>query len=419
MIRAPHRLDPEPQEMAHALPHVSTPCPLRVLFVHQSSDLYGSDRVLIDIAEALLRSGGEPIVVLPGGGPLVQVLRDRGIEVHAVEPMEVLKLSRSVMTPLGALRLLAHIPRSIRALDRCVAGRGIDLVHSNTLAVLAGALWARRRRVTHLWHVHEIVEHPRLAASAFPCLVRALADAVVCNSFATQRWLLSAQPSLAERSRVIWNGVPHGGSAVNLETRRAWRQAFRPHGATLAVGLVGRINRWKGQEQLLTAAELLHERRISDFSVVFIGSAPPGQEHFETRLRERIAASPIASRVVMFGFTPDVEPAYAALDIVCVPSTEAEPFGLVAIEAMAAGRPVLASRVGGLPEIVFDRHTGLLHPPGDAAALANHLALLIGDPDRRSAMGRAGRLRFEIEFTVAAMTQAFQDLFVRLAAKAS
>ena len=146
----------------------ATECRLRVLFVHQSSDLYGSDRVLIDIAHALRLSGGEPIVVLPDGGPLVQTLKERGIEVHAVAPIEVLKLSRSVMTPLGALRLLTNIPRSLAVLDRCVAGRSIDLVYSNTLAVLAGALWARSRQVKHLWHVHEIVEHPRLAARAFP-----------------------------------------------------------------------------------------------------------------------------------------------------------------------------------------------------------------------------------------------------------
>ncbi len=181
--------------------------PGRILFVHQSCDLYGSDRVLLDIAQAVARAGGEPIVILPGEGPLAQALHAHGIEVHSLSALQVLKLSRASMTARGALRLAAAMPASMASLDRCVGGRRIDLVHSNTLAVLAGALWARRRGVRHLWHVHEIVEHPRLAAFAFPRLVRWFADTVVCNSNATRRWLVQSQPTLSARSTVVWNGV--------------------------------------------------------------------------------------------------------------------------------------------------------------------------------------------------------------------
>lgn len=186
---------------------VSTASPGRVLFVHQSCDLYGSDRVLLDIAEAVAQAGGEPIVALPGEGPLTQALRARHIEVHSLGALQVLKLSRASMTAGGAMRLAAAVPASIASLDRCVGGRRVDLVHSNTLAVMAGALWARRRGVRHLWHVHEIVEQPRVAARAFPWLVRWLSDTVVCNSNATKRWLVQSQPTLAARSTVVWNGV--------------------------------------------------------------------------------------------------------------------------------------------------------------------------------------------------------------------
>ena len=185
----------------------SSASPGRVLFVHQSSDLYGSDRVLLDIAQAVAQAGGDPIVVLPGEGPLVQALQSRDIEVHCVGTLQVLKLSRASMTASGALRLAAAVPASLAALDRCVRGRHVDLVHSNTLAVMAGALWARTHGVRHLWHVHEIVEQPRVAARAFPWLVRWLADTVVCNSNATKRWLVQSQPALASRSTVVWNGV--------------------------------------------------------------------------------------------------------------------------------------------------------------------------------------------------------------------
>jgi glycosyltransferase involved in cell wall biosynthesis len=393
----------------------SNASPGRVLFVHQSSDLYGSDRVLLDIAQAVAQAGGEPVVALPGDGPLPQALRSIGVEVHSLTSAQVLKLSRTSMTAGGALRLLAAVPSALAALDRCVGGRHVDLVHSNTLAVLGGALWARRHGVRHLWHVHEIVERPRLAARAFPWLLRGLADAVVCNSHATRYWLTESQPTLAARSKVVWNGVGattlSTADSVGSTALQALRRHFRPAGARLAIGLVGRINRMKGHHLLLDAAERLSSLGFNGFSIVFVGSPPPGQEVFLSQLQARIAHSPLRDRVVVQPYMEHVAPAFAALDIVCVPSTEAEAFGLVAVEAMAAGRPVVAARIGGLPEVVLDGETGSLHAPGDAEALATHLQDLLADPQLRHDFGLAGLARFQREFTVGAMSARMLALY--------
>jgi glycosyltransferase involved in cell wall biosynthesis len=389
--------------------------PRRVLFVHQSADLYGSDRVLLDIVRALVQAGGEAIVALPAEGPLVGELRRGGAEVHRLGDDGVLKLSRAALSAGGLLRLAAALPRVLRALDRCVAGRRVDLVHSNTLAVLAGAWWARWRRVPHVWHVHEIVERPRLAARALPWLVSRAATAVACNSQATHGWLSAAQPALVGRSRVVWNGVAAAGTQPVGEVAELAHE-FRPAGTRVAVGLVGRINRMKGQLLLLEAAELLYARGVDGFSIVFVGSTPVGQEEHLDRLRERIVASPLRERVVERGFLYDLGAAYAALDMVCVPSTEAEAFGLVAVEAMAASLPVVAARIGGLPEIVLHGQTGLLHAPGDAAALADALQPLIADTQLRSTYGSAGRLRYEREFTTGVMCDRMLALMKDVAA---
>jgi glycosyltransferase involved in cell wall biosynthesis len=391
-----------------ALPAISLPprgleASRRVLFVHQSSELYGSDRVLLDIAGDLQRRGGEAIVALPTGGPLVQALAARGVEVHVLDPMRVLKLSRSVMSASGMWRLMRSVPQAMASLDRIVAGRVVDAVHSNTLAVMAGALWARRMQRPHLWHVHEIVEHPRLAMMAFPRLVKRYADRVLCNSGATLHWLLRHQPSLAPRSEVLHNGVADKTQPCS----ELMRQAFRPCAQRLAIGLVGRINRMKGHKLLIDAAERLARRGVREFSLVFIGDPPPEQEHHLHDLRECIERSPIGKRVVCVGFMSDLGAAYSALDVLCVPSTEAESFGIVAVEAMAAGLPVVAARIGGLPEVVEDGVTGLLHAPGDAADLAEQLALLIEDDEWRMQLGQAGRRRFEERFRIESMTERF------------
>lgn len=374
----------------------------RIAFFHQSADLYGSDKILLHLAQGVQQAGGQAVVLLPCSGPLSEELAARDIEFHI---LPVLKLSRARFSAGGLLGLLREAMAALPVYDRLFDKRPVDLVHSNTLAVLGGALWAQRRHIPHLWHIHEIIEHPRLVAWAFPRLVRILADRVICNSNATRRWLVDAQPRLIDRSSTIWNGM----QSPSFDTQHAdeLRRRFRPETARLAVGLIGRINRMKGHHLLIEAGEKLLEQGIDNFSLVFMGSAPPGQEHFEDELKQRIARSPLRQRIILEGFNRNVWPTYAALDLVCVPSTEVEAFGLVAIEAMAMGKPVIAARLGGLPEIVVDGSTGLTFTPCDVADLANALRQLLANDAQRAAMGQAGKKRFEQEFSLERMVERF------------
>jgi len=374
-----------------------------IAFFHQSSDMYGSDKILLYLAEGVQQMGGKAVVLLPDTGPLTQELEARGIEFHTVP---ILKVTRARFGIKGLLELAREIRVALPAYDKIFGCRRVDLVHSNTIAVLGGALWARRRRIQHLWHVHEIIEHPWVAARLFPLLLNIFADHVVCNSKATYQWLVGAQASLKKKMSVIWNGVLAPTQVVDSDVKEM-QLRFRPGGSQLAIGLVGRINRWKGHGLLMDAVDLLHSKGIRDFSVVFMGSPPPGQENFELELRQRIAQSPMRDRILVQGFTSEIWLAYTALDIVCVPSTEPEPFGLVAIEAMAVGKPVVASHFGGLTEIVVDGSTGLTFRPKDANALAAVLEKLIGDEAMRTRLGQAGKERFNAEFSVGRMIQRF------------
>lgn len=374
-----------------------------IAFFHQSSDMYGSDKILLYLAEGVKELGGQAVVMLPDSGPLTLELEQRGIEFHAL-PM--LKVTRARFSLNGVLQLAREKRLALPAYDRVLRGRKVDLVHSNTIAVLGGALWARRHRIPHLWHVHEIIEHPWIAARIFPLLLRFFADHVACNSRATYQWLMGAQAGLEKKMSVIWNGV-HAPSRIDESCIEELHRKFRPGGSRLAIGLVGRINRWKGHGLLLDAVDILHSKGVRDFSVVFIGSPPPGQENFELQLRQRIARSPMRDHVLVQGFSSDIWPVYAALDIICVPSTEPEPFGLVAVEAMAMGKPVVAARFGGLTEIVVDGATGLTFNPREANALAMALESLLRDDGKRGRLGRAGKVRFDAEFSVASMIRCF------------
>ena len=377
-----------------------------IAFFHQSSDMYGSDKILLYLAEGLQRMGGQAVVLVPDTGPLTRELGARGIEFHT---LPILKITRARFSVKGVLELAREIQLALPAYNRVFGSRQVDLVHSNTIAVLGGALWARRRRIPHLWHVHEIIEHPWVAKRIFPLLLKVFADHVVCNSQATYQWLFGAQASLKKKMSVIWNGV-HAPTHIDESVLDEMRRKFHPDGSRLAIGLVGRINRWKGHSLLMDAVDILHSKGIHHFSVVFMGSPPPGQESFELELRQRIARSPMRDHVLLQGFSGDIWPAYAALDIVCVPSIEPEPFGLVAVEAMAMGKPVLASRFGGLTEIIVDGATGLTFNPRDANALAAALEKLLSDDALRTRLGHAGKERFNAEFTVEKMQSRFAEL---------
>ncbi|MBC7619258.1 MAG: glycosyltransferase, partial [Candidatus Saccharibacteria bacterium] len=360
-----------------------------ILFVHQSAEMYGSDKVLLWLAMGVQAHGFHAIVLLPSEGPLFDTLMAGGIEVHVAE---VTKLNRESLSLSGLLKLPGNIYRSIRDKNRIVAGRKIDLVYSNTLAVLGGAICARFKRIPHLWHVHELLESPAVVRKGFPLMVRMLSDKVVTNSTLTTRWLLQEQSALARKTLTIWNGLGQR-PAVNEREADAIRALLGVQNGQLLVALVGRINRWKGQELLIEAATDLWIKGTKHVHFVMVGGVAPGQEHLIEALKARIASSPASAQIHHLDFRDDVWSVWDACDIAVVPSTEPEPFGMVAIEAMAAGKPVIVAGHGGLLDIVEDGVSGLIFKPGDVQAFAQQLDRLINAPTLRSDLGARGRIR--------------------------
>ena len=387
---------------------------MRILFVHQSAELYGSDRTLLTLVDRLHAQGVECIVLLPSAGPLGEALTQLGVEVHL---LPVGKLSRASFSIFGFPALASEIKRCVRHIDQVLGRRRIDVVHSNTVAVLAGAWWARRRHVPHLWHVHELIVDPAFAVKAFPWLLRQFADRIVCNSTLTREWVVREQPDLADRAVTVWNGVPEI-ERMEEHRRRAARTFLGASPEDVVITLAGRFNRFKGQALLVDAAEQLWATGRRALRVVMIGSAPVGQEHFLQALQTRIAKSPARSILQIHDFMDDISAIWAASDIGVVPSTDPEPFGLVAIEAMRAGKPVVAAAHGGLLDIVQDRQTGLLFAPGDSAALSKALAELIDDEGLRREMGCRGRDRQATVFSLDAHVQAMLRQYEHLMAHA-
>lgn len=378
------------------------------LFVHQAAELYGSDRVLLALVQSLrAHAGCQPVVLLPEDGPLRQELEALGVEVHVVP---LVKVSRALFSPPGLLGLFVQIPRSLKAISTLLAGRRIDVVHTNTLAVLSGAFWARLHGIPHVWHVHEIITRPKIVAWAFPVLLRLFSDRVVSISGMTQQNLLSRQPTLAAKSEIIFNGLDVPDLYTPAEVRD-FRRALGPADKTL-VTLVGRINHWKGQGLLVEAARILvYERGRDDVVFLMVGSPPKGQEEILDDLRARIRDAKVSDKVLIKEFVNNIWPVWAASDIAVIPSTEPEPFGMVAIEAMAMEKAVVAARHGGLLDIIEDGRSGTFFQPGEASALADRIEALLDAPDERRRLGLAARQRVQSHFSLVSQALSFKRAY--------
>jgi hypothetical protein len=352
----------------------------RVLYLHSSAGRYGADRQLQLLATTLDPGRYHPLVVLPFEGPLADDLRDAGIEV-LTGPMAVLR--RELLNPLGLSRLARQLSYQAHSLERLVRAQDIDLIHANT-SVILGARAAGARSVVH---VREIYPQPPLL---WPWHRRKLlaADAVLCVSAATAEPLGGAGGNV----HVVPDGL---GVLHDRAARTTARLALGLPREAFVVAVLGRISGWKGQAVL---ARALHEEplRIRGAIGLVAGDVWPGQERWEQELRA--AAEPVGDRLRLLGFRDDLATIYGAADVVVVPSTAPDPLPNSALEAAAAGCCVVASAVGGLPEIIRDGETGVLVPPDDPVALASALAALADDPARRAALGEAAALDVRARF---------------------
>lgn len=381
---------------------------INILFVHQSADMYGSDKALLSLIRGLNKKIFTPIVLIPCNGPLVIELNNLEIRTYI---LPLVRVARRTFRFSKIIRLPLEAWISVRAIDKVLKGTKIDIVHSNTVATLSGALWAWRHKVPHLWHVHEIIQNPKTAKRLFPWMVRILSRFVVTNSKATLEWLINAEPSISRIGNCIWNGVDRNLLPDVLAVKR-FRKSLQLNDNDILVALVGRINRWKGQQLLIDALDILWSKGISNVYALIVGSPPAGQDHFKENLLTRIAASPAKARIAVSDFRDNIWTVWDACDIAVVPSTEPEPFGMVAIEAMASGKPVIAADHGGLREIVSDDITGFLISPGDAIALADRIENLSKNEALRRSMGERGKERQEQLFSLQRYIGSFESVYI-------
>jgi glycosyltransferase involved in cell wall biosynthesis len=374
-----------------------------ILFIHQSVDLYGSDKTLLLLLSKLDKTQFNPVVVLPHEGPLTVALEEKNIKV-VIAP--VLKLYRKMFSPKNMASFFKQIKKTVATLDKLNNEYKFDLIYSNTLAVLSGMMYAKRRGIKHIWHVHEIIVHPKSIAYIFPKLLNRYADVVVCNSNATKKNLVDRVSQLESKSIVIHNGIEVDKYASKVSTK-----ANLGYNETdIIITLVGRINRLKGHKWLLkTFVNYLYLH--NNVKLLFVGSPVVGQEYYLEEIEHFITENNIQDKVKIHRYTSNLNRIWNSTDIAVMPSTEAESFGLVAVEAMLANKPVIGSNHGGLTEIVVHEETGYLVEPNNDKALYEAIQKLIENSNLRKEYGEKGYQRAVQEFSAEKYVAGFEVLF--------
>jgi glycosyltransferase involved in cell wall biosynthesis len=354
-----------------------------VLFVSHSSELNGAERMLLDTLKGLDRGKFSPLLAVPRPGPLIEAAAESDIECLTLpmkwtltEASKVWKQPFSRVWNSGATRAAARIIRS----------RGIGLVVTNSAAVWTGALAARRAGVPHVWFVHEILdgEKPLLKyIRGRKALVRRmlrLSERIVANSEASARAFAGA-----DRVVIIGNGVAmRTGPAPDLP---ALRNSLGIEPGAPVIGIVGKIYPGKGQMEAVLATDILRRSR-PDLRLLVVGAV--GDARYDERIYETVGRLGLERSVLFLGYRDDLDAILALLDVLVVASS-VDSLGRVALEAMAAGTPVVAAAAGGLPEVVRDGETGLLAASSEPELLAAGVARLLDDPALSARVREGGR----------------------------
>jgi glycosyltransferase involved in cell wall biosynthesis len=334
------------------------------------------------------------------GGGEVQVLallgelRARGHECTlAADPDGALaRAAIGLGVRIVPLRIRNHLDvRAALALRRLVSGH--DVVHFHTARAHALAPLCRRPGVRLV--VTRRMDYVPAGGPYARFLYNRAVDAVIAIAEGVRVALLRAGVH-AERIRVVPSGIDPSRFPAPAEAGSAVRREWGIGGEDVLVLVPGVLERRKGHAVLLAAAAgLVAVAPALRYAFCGEGAARTALEH---------AAAPLGARVRFAGFRRDMPACLAAADVVAMPSLQ-EGLGVAALEAMAAGRAVVASRVGGLAEAVAHEETGILVPPGDAIALGAALVRLAREPALRTRLGAAGRERVLTRYTAARMAE--------------
>ena len=380
----------------------------RILYLHAGAEMYGADKVLLELIKGLDSKEFEAHVILPNDGVLVEALRQVGAQVSVLDyPI----LRRKYFNPKGIADYIRSYNFYAKQIALYAREHSIDMVHNNTAAVLEGIYLKRKLKLPLIWHVHEIIVKPKAISDFINMLMGRYADKIVTVSQAVANHIKQSPFIKDSQVEVIYNGVdntvyyPMDASSI--------REKFDIAQDALVIGMIGRVNAIKGQNDFIEAVEPLLEK--NEQAVAFLaGGVFPGEEWRLEELDKRIASSSVVSQIHRIDYYDKTSELYNMFDIFVLPSIKPDSLPTVVLEAMACSKPVVGYNNGGIAEMVVDDKSGCLVKPNRPQELSNAISLLLDSSEKREKFGRVGYQRQKELFSLESYIKNFSEFYDNL-----
>ncbi len=378
----------------------------KILFIESGQGYGGSSKYMVDLFRSLDRGKYEPLLAYYQPGLNFDLIRDAGFKVFNLD-VKLLPATNGKGNHYAALGsyLLASVLPAVPKIISIIKREQIDLLHLNNelLTHLPGMMAAKltgKKTICHFQGYRKLTRLEKMVGGwpdAYFALSHAGAD------------LFSRE--LGREVTAIHHAVDlNQYDPGKYRDKKDLRAQFP---GTKLVGLVGRLVSWKGQDIFIESARtILKKHRNVKF--LMIGDDPDAGKPFRQKLEKKVADYGIQDNVIFLGWRNDIPSVVSQLDIFVHASTLPEAFGIVIIEAMAMKKPVIATKAGGVPELIEDQVSGFLIPPSDAAAMSSAIEKLLQDEKLAVSMGEVGRRRveefFDIRLNAARVQEAYEKL---------
>lgn len=383
----------------------------RVLYLHAGAEMYGADKILLQLLTNLDKNQFEPLVLLPNDGPLVGKIQEIGVHVQILEyPI----LRRKFFTLTGIIKYIFSYLKYSVYLAKFVKKNKVKLVHVNTTAVLEGVFIRVFNRIPIVWHIHEIILKPSVVFKFTSFLISHFSNIAITVSEATRNRLLESHLIKPGKIKTVYNGIETSNviSSDPIGKNEKLRYEMGISESATVIGMVGRINSWKGQNDFLDAMEIVFEQE-SNTHAVLVGGVFKGEEYRLLALQKRIQESKYRERIHLVEFTSQISDFYSMFDIFTLPSINPDPLPTVVLEAMANGLPIVGYRHGGITEMV-DEDSGILVSPNNISLLGNAINNLIANPHLQKKLGKHAQERQEEYFNLKNFIENIEKIYLNL-----
>jgi glycosyltransferase involved in cell wall biosynthesis len=378
---------------------------MRIALISHLADNSGACRYLQSIARHLQGTRYQPVVVLPSPGPMERSLNDINVPYLIIkkDPGKTKGNPQGPKFKLLSIRLptiLFFRVKYIIELALWLRKEKVDIVWINTVANSSGFLAARIAGVPSIWRIAEGIEigftRP-IHKFRIPFLKSA--NRIVTVSEYNKR-ILTSLGIHPERITVVHNGIDLSVFQPPVFESKMIRESFKISEKDILVGAVQLISPLKGTLEFIQTAGLITKSH-PDLHFIVVGSSrgnPSDIEYFDL-VKKTVAELGLGGKVHFVGWQQDVRPWISAMDIFVLPSY-AESFPISILEAMALSKPVVATDVGGISELVVQGKSGLLFTPVNIQEMSESIKRLVEDCTFRDELGKAGRVRVENNFNI-------------------